>query len=194
MPREREFDASKALDRAVALFWRKGFNDTSMDDLVNETGVSRYGIYGTFGNKRTFFQAALARYAQQRTAHLQTELRKPDAGLEAIYSCFASLKDMAEGKGGQLGCLICNTATELGPHDANLAHDVRGFLNDLADAFQHALENAKDRKEINDSIDPKAYAFYLTGLIQGAAVLVRAGFETEKVELLFGTALENLQP
>ncbi len=55
MARTQEFDPNEALDRAVALFWKKGFFDSSMDDLVKATGVSRYGIYGTFGNKREFF-------------------------------------------------------------------------------------------------------------------------------------------
>ncbi|MDG2321250.1 MAG: TetR/AcrR family transcriptional regulator [Rhodospirillaceae bacterium] len=94
----------------------KGFNHTSMDDLINETGVSRYGIYGTFGNKRVFFQAALARYAQHRAKHMQDELRKLDADLECTINCFMGLKGLANSEAGELGCLVCNAATELGPY------------------------------------------------------------------------------
>ena len=109
MPREREFATNKALDSAVALFWSKGFNDTSMDDLVNETGVSRYG---TFGNKHAFFQAALARYAQQRAKHMQDELRKLDAGLEATIICFTGLKELANSEAGELGSHHVRSITE----------------------------------------------------------------------------------
>ncbi len=62
MSRARSFDTDVALDKAMRLFWRKGYLDTSIDDLVSETGVGRSGLYGTFGGKRDLFFAALTRY------------------------------------------------------------------------------------------------------------------------------------
>jgi AcrR family transcriptional regulator len=64
MVRTRTFDPSTALTQAVGLFSSKGYADTSMDDIVRATGVSRYGLYGTFGNKRELFEQALDRYAE----------------------------------------------------------------------------------------------------------------------------------
>ena len=65
MAREREFDPTTALDQAMLLFWERGFASTSMEDIVDSTGVSRYGIYGTFGNKRELYIASLQRFADR---------------------------------------------------------------------------------------------------------------------------------
>mgnify|MGYP003326688049 CR=1 FL=1 len=120
------------MDSAVALFWSKGFNDTSMDDLVNETGVSRYG---TFGNKRAFFQAALARYAQQRAKHMQDELCKLDAGLGATINCFMGLKELANSEAGELGCLVCNAATELRSHHVRSIPETQTLCDSECNAY-----------------------------------------------------------
>ena len=79
MVRTRTFDPSAAITTAVDLFASKGYSDTSMDDIVKATGVSRYGIYGTFGNKRELFEQALDRYAEDMGKQSYLRLLEPDA-------------------------------------------------------------------------------------------------------------------
>ncbi|MCU7808770.1 MAG: TetR/AcrR family transcriptional regulator, partial [Candidatus Thiodiazotropha sp. (ex Semelilucina semeliformis)] len=91
MPRHREFDPNKVLDTAVLLFWKKGFFDASVDELVRLSGVAKYGIYGTFGNKRELFEKVLSQYAEDRRKDIQSPIRKKNASLPEIVGFFKSL-------------------------------------------------------------------------------------------------------
>ena len=193
MPRTQEFDSNEALDRAVALFWDKGFFDSSMDDLVKATGVSRYGIYGTFGNKREFFQASLRRYADRIVSEMQRPLRKPDASLPEIQGYFTKLLQLAGSDRGRLGCLICNTATEVAPHDEDIGRAIRAVFDGFSKAFRKALENAQARGEIGKDRDISALATYLTGVMQGLAVMARAGYGKETMRKFVKIAMETLR-
>ncbi len=193
MPRTREFDANEALDRAVALFWKKGFFDSSMDDLVKATGVSRYGIYGTFGNKREFFKASLRRYADRMVSEVQRPLRKRDASLAEIQECFATILQVAGSDRGRLGCLICNTATEVAPHDDDVGRVVRGLYDECSRVFKKALENAQARGEIGKDRDISALASYLTGVMQGMAVMARTGYGKERIGKFVKVAMRTLR-
>ena len=181
MAREREFDPTQALDQAVAMFWERGYRETSIQDLVDTTGVSRYGIYGTFGNKRELFIAALRRYAHVMAVDTTPGLFLPDAGLRELKGFFAAMLKRASGPESQRGCMICNTAIEIAPHDENIAAAVRGLFDELTSVFTTALTNAQAASEVNESLDPKATAELLVGLLQGAAVFARTG--TSKARL-----------
>ena len=191
MARVKEFNEAEALDRAVQLFWKKGFTDTSMDDLVNETGVSRYGIYGTFGNKQEFFRAVLSRYWELITHKLQSELRKPDASLPEIKAYFGKLLKIASAERG-LGCLVCNTATEVTPHDEDARKAVHAFFDDLSGAFKSALENARAKGEVAKTLDIEATATYLTGVLQGTSVMARAQWGKQRIDQFIKIALKTL--
>ncbi len=192
MARKREFDPAQALDKAMALFWDKGYADTTMDDLVDVTGVSRYGLYGTFGNKRELFTAALDRYAAQMALQRQTALRRPGAGLAEIRRFFDGIVQMVGTPTAKRGCMLCNTATEVAAHDAGIARTVRGHLDDLANAFAQALQNARDNGDLDASVDPARTARCLTGLMQGGAVMIRAGYDRNYLKRYFVTALDAL--
>ena len=88
MVRTREFDPASALSKAVELFAAKGYSETSMEDIVQATGVSRYGLYGTFGNKRELFEQALERHAENLGKQAFLRLLDPDASLEHIQRIF----------------------------------------------------------------------------------------------------------
>ena len=182
MARERAFDPDEALDAAVALFWDRGFADTSMDELVRATGVSRYGIYGTFGSKRALFLRALERYGDLIAARTQSELRRPDAGLEAIRGYFHGLHAHSVAAPRRLGCLACNTATEVAPHDAEIAAAVRAIFDDLRGAFRRALENAVEGGELDTRHDLDDLAGYLTAMMRNLAIMERAGYDHDEMK------------
>ena len=124
MARTREFDPAQALDKAMTVFWAKGYSDTSMDDLVGATGVSRYGIYGTFGNKRELFEKALDKYADSIGKQSFLRLLEPDTSLADIQRVFEErVADMCALE-ERRGCLVVHTAMQLAPQDPEL----RGVL------------------------------------------------------------------
>lgn len=192
MAREREFDPTQALDRAVALFWERGYSETSMEDLVDTTGVSRYGIYGTFGNKRELFIAALRRYAHVMAVETRPELFLPDAGLADLQGFFRAMLERAIGPEAQRGCMICNTAIEIAPHDETIAAAVRGLFDELTSVFTTALENAKKSGDVNKTLDVKATAEVLVGMLQGAAVFARTGTSKARLKRYVDSAMAIL--
>ena len=191
MARVREFSPDEALKRAVDVFWKKGYFDTSMDDLVSETGVARYGLYGTWGNKRELFLAALERYGNEGVQQFQAGLKKPDAGLRAVHDFFDNLVSLASGK-DKLGCMACNTATEVAPHDPEIAKAVRKMFSKLAGSFKNALTNAVASGELKTDHDLDELSEYLAGIIRSVSIMTRAGYANRDIRSYIDISLTVL--
>jgi TetR/AcrR family transcriptional repressor of nem operon len=179
MVRTSTFDPSAALTRAVELFASKGFSETSMEDIVKATGVSRYGLYGTFGNKKELFELALERFADSMGKQSFLRLLEPDASLEHIRGIFQDrVKDMCCIKENK-GCLFIHTAMELAPKDEDLRDVLRKFMKRMSKAFSVGIESAKERGEVRADVDVRAAGELLTSSMFGLAVLGRTGFDEE---------------
>ena len=177
--REREFNPDIALERAVALFLDRGYFDTSMDELVNAMGVARYGVYNTWGNKRELFIAALGKFAELNEQKYHAMLNREDASLPEIRQFFEAMKNMpAEARNG---CMACNTATEVAPHDQEIALACRKVLERLTESLKKALLNAVRKKELKARHDIDDLAEYLTGILRNASVMTRAGYSSEEI-------------
>jgi TetR/AcrR family transcriptional repressor of nem operon len=113
MARVREFDPEDAILGAMNVFWRSGYGDTTMEDIVSETGVSRYGLYGTFGNKKEILLAAMRHYEQRMSDLVLSDLRKPGAGRAEIIGHWAAMRQHAEEEDFCNGCLIVNMLVAL---------------------------------------------------------------------------------
>ena len=190
--RPKEFDPDEALDKAMRLFWSRGYHDTSIRDLVEATGVNYYGLYGVFENKQGLFLAALDRYRATVTAEVLKELREASPVLPALRRVFARLLEVMDPKDRRRGCLMCNTARELGPRDPDAAGKVQAHLQLLGSAFRDALERAVYAGEVAAEVDIEAQAAFLATTAYSAGVLIRAGLEREQVERHVATALSGL--
>ena len=175
MPRVREFDPEKALAGAMQVFWRSGYADTSMEDIVSETGVSRYGLYGTFGNKKALLLAAMRHYEKSMGELLWSDLRKPDAGRAEIIDYWRSIRKYAEGEGFCSGCLIVNVAAEVAPHEPEIAAEVQRIDNDHATVFAAAIRNGQRAGDIPPDLDADGTGRMLVSLSRGLSLMVRAG-------------------
>ncbi len=175
MSRVREFDPEKALADAMHVFWRCGYADTSMDEIVSETGVSRYGLYGTFGNKKELLVAAMRRYEKDMTDLLWSDLRKADAGRKEIIGFWRSLRQHAEDEDFCNGCLIVNIAAEVAPHEPEIAAEVRRIDNEHAAVFTAAIRNGQKAGDIPTDVDADGAGWLLVALMRGGALMVRAG-------------------
>ena len=193
MPRSKEFDVTKALDQAMCLFWRKGYWATSIEDLVEELGVQRYGIYATFKNKHDLFLAALDRYQTALASEWLQGVEQPDASLPAIEAHFAQLIATAETPAGRQGCLMCNTATELALHNDAVAQKVNDHVQRLTGAFRHALTNAQQQGEIGAAVNAEEYAPYLTGVVLGVSVYAKTPVDREAIKAYVQVALSILR-
>lgn len=192
MARTREFDPSAALASAVDMFATKGYSETSMEDLVRATGVSRYGIYGTFGNKREFFEQALERYADSMGRQAFLRLLEPDASLDHIRKIFTErVEEMCVADRAK-GCLFVHTAMELAPQDEELQAVLQRFMKRISRAFSVGLESARERGEVREDLDVREAGIYLTTTMFGLAVMARTGFSREALDGIVDSALASL--
>ena len=193
MNRARTFDPGTALSQIVDLFASKGYSDTSMEDIVETTGVSRYGLYGTFGNKRELFEQALEKYAEGMGKQSYLRLLEPGASLNHIREIFRErVADMCCEEENK-GCLFVHTAMQMAPQDEELRGVLIRFMKRMAKAFAIGLDSAKGRGEIDEDVDVDAAGLLLTNTVFGLAVLGRTGFPREALDGIADSVLNSLR-
>ncbi len=171
--RTKEFDPDVALRAALDLFWRKGYEATSVQDLVDHLGIGRASIYATFGTKHELYLRALDRYCEQtggRTAYL---LSPAGPALPAVGELIRSFAEDALADPDGKGCFITNTAVECLPRDEAAGRRVDIGLNGLESALAGALERARDQGELSADKDPRSLARFLVTLVQGIRVIAK---------------------
>ena len=163
-----------------------------MEDIVQATGVSRYGLYSAFGNKRELFELALERFAEGMGKKSFLRLLEPDASLDHIRAIFAErVKDMCCREENK-GCLFVHTAMGLAPQDEELRDVLQNFMKRISKAFSIGLESAKKRGEIRANVDARAAGELLTSMMFGLAVLGRTGFEETSLNGIVDNTLASL--
>ena len=192
MARTRTFDPTTALTQVVDLFTAKGYAETSMEDIVQATGVSRYGIYGTFGNKRELFEQALDRYAEHMGKAEFIRLTEPDATLDHIRAIFAERIDDLYSCADIKGCMFIHTAMELAPGDADLRDVLQQFIKRMMAAFRRGLESAQALGQVRTDLDAREASAILASTMFGIAVLGRMGFPRETLECIVDCTLKAM--
>jgi TetR/AcrR family transcriptional repressor of nem operon len=173
MARPREFDADAALEHAMHVFWNKGYEATSLDDLCKSTGLGRSSLYAAFGDKRGLYFKALERY--EAAAQVRVAKALSAGPLRSALAAFIGriIDDIVAGP-GRRGCFIGNCAAELSRMDRTAANRVRRSLERTEAVFADALALARDRGEFDASVDVKALAEYLVAGIHGLRLIGKA--------------------
>ncbi|MBV9380404.1 MAG: TetR/AcrR family transcriptional regulator [Streptosporangiaceae bacterium] len=192
MARTKEFDPESALRAALELFWERGYEATSMADLVEHTGVARASIYATFGGKRALYLKALDRYGELTDPELLAGLSRPGPVLPAVRALVERYAWEAAGETGRRGCFVVNTAVELAPHDPLAARRVQANWDFLETALTSALMRAQAQGELAEGKDSRALARLLLVLLQGMRVMGKAATEPDRLHDAAAQALALL--
>ena len=175
MSKPRQFDVDKALTKAVELFWRRGYEATSIQDLVEHLGVGRSSLYATFGGKRALFLRALGRYDGIIREEAFTEIVASAASpRKAILDIFRMASATVLDAGSRDGCLLVNTALELSPHDHEIEEIVRRAFTRMEDLLRTLIEHGQASGEIARDLSVTDVARGLLGLFLGLRVLARS--------------------
>jgi TetR/AcrR family transcriptional regulator, transcriptional repressor for nem operon len=193
MARPREFDADAALDRAMEVFWSKGYEATSLDDLCEATGLSRSSLYAAFGSKRNLLLRSVDRYAEQRTPSIAAVLAQPLPIREAIADLLRRFIDQIVSGPGRRGCFLGNCAAELPRSDRAALARVRQGLASTEATFHHALARAKARGELPPGADLDALARFLTAGFQGLRLVGKVNPNRAVLEDIAKTLLRCLE-
>ncbi len=192
MARHKEFEPAKLLDQALQLFWRKGYFDTSMSDLVEATGVQRYGIYATFKNKRGLLLAALDRYQTLVQASNLKPLTRPDAGLAEIKEAIRLTTSNMTGELRGLGCFMCNSAMELAAEDQAVAQKAQNYREMVTGLLHKALKNAQKAGDVSINEDLDSLANFLFGILISIPNLVQVSRSNQVVDDFIDRAMVKL--
>ena len=194
MPRAKAFDPDQALDAALTLFWEKGFEATSMQDLVERMGINRFSLYSTFGDKRQLYRAALERYRTQFVDEMIGPLEVEGASLDTIRGYFDKAIEMYSSDDGWRGCLFINCAVDApaSEHDDDRV-TADGHLSRVERAFHGALSQAKTDGLLGDRHDIGELARFLVTASMGIGVLARARVAPEALTQSAKVVLETLR-
>lgn len=172
MPWEKQFNTDEVLARAMRIFWRNGFEATSMQALLDNMGIHRGSFYATFQDKRSIFKMALDRYEKQFLRWFE-RIESGKSPKDAIIFVFDSVIKDAQENADYCGCFLVNTALELAPHDPEIGALVeKGFS--LTEAFFHRMiRKGQADGTISTSLNAKNTSRLLVGLLAGLRVLSR---------------------
>ena len=162
----KQFDRDEVLDRAMAAFWTRGYEATSIDDLVQATGIGRGSLYGTFGDKRQLFLAALDRYWNTVGMEMFAELSDPDAR-HAIERMFDALIRRASNPKFQRGCLFTNTSLECPTCGEEIARKIAENMGQQETAIYQVLRRAQADGTLSQTQDARALARFFLGVAWG---------------------------
>ncbi len=180
--RPREFDVDAALDRAVRVFWHRGYRATTTRDLEREMGLGQSSITSAFGTKADLADAALARYLVSLRRDLLDRLREGPGGLAAIDRFLAGLSDWHCAEGGR-GCLVGRLMCEGAGSEPRIAERVRAFRATLRAALDAALSRAAEAGEIPaEGLEERRDL--VVAIVLGLNLAVQAGYDVPSLRAL----------
>lgn len=189
MPRPREQSDDEILDKAVEVFWERGFAATSVRDISNACDLGVAALYNRFNNKDQLFIAALNRFADRTPSGILARLADVRPPVRAISAFFDAIVDMALNDPGCRGCLLVNTALE-GAALPELANEVvRSRLGEIEAFFAKKLREARAEGAIPKTIQPDTLAESLFGTVLAIRVIARIDPDPQKLRRLARSAL-----
>jgi len=186
--RPRGFDYDEALDRAMHVFWRKGFEGTSLNDLTAAMGIQPASIYQAFGKKRTLFEKALARYLAGPVAFVHDALNEPTAYAVADRILRRTAESLTEGR-SRRGCMTIQAALAGGVEGEPIRRKLIALRVKEQDALRRRFERAKSEGDLPSDADAGDLARFVTALFQGMTVQAINGASREDLLRLSDTAL-----
>ncbi len=179
MGRSKEFDENVVLQKAMELFWKQGYEKTSMSDLVEHMGIHRKSLYDTFGDKRELYLKAIECYGKYSAEKFQSAISDAATARQAIQSAF---DDMIEGNENErLGCFFVNAATELAPRDEEVDEIVNQAFKQAEQRLSDIIRKGQESGEISYHQDARIWAEFLHNVLVGMRVLVRTSASKEKL-------------
>ncbi|MBZ0276633.1 MAG: TetR/AcrR family transcriptional regulator [Anaerolineae bacterium] len=190
--RPLEFNPEVALNAAQEVFWRNGYEATSMMDLLEAMNLSKSSLYQTFGSKQQLFERCLAHYTDWLSAKMVKALEESPSGRKFIEDSFMEVAETAQQPTGAKGCLIANSANEFGQRVPALTIPVVNGLERFIGVFMDAVIRAQSEGDIPAEADAYALASYLLGSMNGLRTMIKAGTDRHSAKGMVALILKAL--
>lgn len=191
MARPREFDRADALQKALGVFWQKGYAATSTGDLLAAMAIGRQSMYDTFGDKHALYIEAFRLYVADSIGEQLRKLRGPTP-LGAVANMLHAFAQHPSAKNG-MGCMGVNAVCEFGLDDPDVVQIQQAGGAMLQDAIEKLLLQARDEGELATSADPKAGAAFILSTLVGMKLSSKAGADEAALNSIAAFAMQGLK-
>jgi AcrR family transcriptional regulator len=188
--RPREFDADKALDAAMGLFWQHGYEGTSLSALSTAMQINMPSLYAAFGNKESLFKKAVDRYIQQPASYLPNALKEPTAR-RCVQKLFAGAINLAMQQKRPTGCMLVQGALTSGPGDARIREEMASRRGMAERAVRMRLERAISDGDLPASSNAAKLARFVITVLWGLSVQAVGGAKREELEDVAEMAMQR---
>ena len=192
MARPKEFDREAALAAAMQVFWAKGYDATSTDDLRHAIGIGRQSLYDTFGGKRTLYLEALRRYQDDSVAARIKTLRAAASPLSAIEQFLVAVARETPTQRA-MGCMGVRAICDFGTSDPDVSALGKSAGTVVESALEDTLREAKAKNEVRSSLNVRAAAQFLQATLTGLKVAARAGSTPNALRGIAEVAVDGLR-
>jgi TetR/AcrR family transcriptional repressor of nem operon len=169
--RPRSFDADTAVERAMGVFWSRGYHATALPDLLRATKLSRGSLYAAFGDKHSLFLRALDRYVADALTRMDGELDPGKDAVDGLRAYLAGYVDRTSAANGRRGCLLVATAMEMAGRDAEVDRRIAGFFKAMEARVADTFSRAKATGKLADGVEPSSAARILVCFVEGLRVV-----------------------
>jgi TetR/AcrR family transcriptional repressor of nem operon len=190
MARPRSFDPDDALDLARDVFWRNGFQGTSLDDITAATGLAKPSLYAAFGDKNALFLKVLDRYHQRIVANAERVLKEGPSARDAVERWLTGFVPFCSGVKGSRGCLSVNTAVEGAADQKEVRRKIQRFNRKIEQLLGNRLR--ADRAQFAAAFDPDAAAHTIMAIYLGLMVLAKDAPDAARVRATLNQAMKLL--
>lgn len=174
------------------LFWRKGYENTTMQDLLERMELSKSSLYQAFGSKQALFERCMTRYGDHMIGQLRAGLDDAPSGVAFIRQFLESVLDEARGVCEARGCLVLNTANEFALRDSHIAEAVTEGLGRFHDVLMAAVKRGQREGDISPDHDAATLADYLVSSMSGLKTLSKAGTDETSMRGIIELVLKTL--
>ncbi len=181
MARTKEFNEDQVLEKAIEIFWHKGYNGTSAQDLVTHLGLSRSSLYDTFGDKQKLFVTALKKYQKQSQDKIVQLFDISENIKKTIQDIFKQAVIESLENRITKGCFMVNSSVELAMHDQEIEKIVQNNTKAMEEIFTNAIQKGQNLGQISKNTDAKVLARFIFNNYSGIRVLARTGENDKQV-------------
>lgn len=192
MPRSKQFDEEEVLNKAMELFWEKGFHATSIQDLVDYLGINRASIYDTYGGKNALFDKAFQNYLEMGSESVRTIFEAEPDVKKGYAKLFDRAIEEAKTDTCKKGCFVVNTITELVPGDEILHKKLQQHTAHTQHIFAEYIRKGIAAGTIKTSKNPETIAFTLFTLFSGLRVMAKVEQNPKKLQEMVEIGLSVL--
>ncbi len=192
MPKTKKFDKTEVLSAAATLFQQKGYNGTSMEEVLKATGLSRSSLYDTFGDKHNLYIESLEFYQKNSLSHSEKIEEKPINGLQKIDYLFKNVVNHLIAYPNDNGCLLVNAAAEMSKQCFKTQQVICNNKDEVQDLLTNWLNDAQDSKVLKLTKPTKNYSQFLYNTLLGLRVMSQSGASKQELNNIIKVTIDSL--